>query len=170
MSSLAAAGFVVFILLLFSGIYLSLFGWPGTILIFLDVLFYAVFTGFAQVGWKMLLILLVLAVFSEAADWWAESKNVHKIPATAKSVRGALLGSLAGMILLTPSFWGPGIWGGFFLGGLAGLLITEMIRQSRLKIPFQASGRAFLAMIGQKTLKGFLSLVMILFSLSGIYS
>ena len=170
MSSLATAGFVVFILLLFAGIYLSLFGWPGTIVIFLDVLFYAVLTGFAQVGWKMLLVLLVLAVLSEAADWWAESKNVHKIPAAAKSIRGAILGAGVGMILLTPSFWGLGIWGGFFLGGLAGLLIAEWIRQSQLKIPLQASGGAFLAMIGQKALKGFLSLIMILISLSGIYS
>ena len=170
MSSLAAAGFVVFILLLFSGMYLSLFGWPGTIIIFLDVLFYAVGTGFAQVGWKMLLVLLALAVLSEAADWWAGSKNVHKIPATAKSVRGAILGACAGMILLTPFFWGLGIWGGFFLGGLSGLLIAEWIRQSQLKIPLQASGGDFLAMIGQKALKGFLSLVMILISLSGIYS
>ncbi|HPB15263.1 MAG TPA: DUF456 family protein [Smithellaceae bacterium] len=170
MSSLAAAGFVVFILLLFTGMYLSLFGWPGTIIIFLDVLFYAALTGFAGVGWKMLLALLALAVLSEAADWWAGTKNIHKIPITAKSIRGAILGACAGMILLTPSFWGLGIWGGFFLGGLAGLLIAEWIRQFQLKIPFQASGGAFLAMIGQKALKGFLSLVMILISLSGIYS
>ncbi|MDD2276227.1 MAG: DUF456 domain-containing protein [Smithellaceae bacterium] len=170
MSPLASAGFVAFILLLFAGMYMSLFGWPGTVIIFLDVLFYAVLTGFSGIGWKMLLVLLVLAVLSEAADWWAGSKNVHKIPASAKSFLGAILGACVGMILLTPSLRGLGIWGGFFLGGLAGLLIAEWIRQSRLKIPLQASGGAFLAMIGQKALKGFLSLVMILISLSGIYS
>jgi len=170
LSSLASAGFAVFILLLFAGMYLSLFGWPGTIIIFLDVLFYAILTGFSEVGWKMLLVLLVLAVLSEAADWWAGTKNVHKIPASAAGFRAAILGAGAGMILLTPSLWGLGIWAGFFLGGLAGLLLVEWIRQIRLKSPLQAPVGAFLAMIGQKALKGFLSLVMILISLSGIYS
>ena len=46
MSFFAAAGFTVFILILFAGIFLNLFGLPGTVVIFFDVLFYAIFTGF----------------------------------------------------------------------------------------------------------------------------
>ena len=52
MSSFAAAGFTVFILILFAGIFLNLFGLPGTVVIFFDVLLYAIFTGFDHVGLK----------------------------------------------------------------------------------------------------------------------
>ena len=72
--------------------------------------------------------------------------------------------------MLTPFFGGPGIWGGFFLGGLAGILTIEFIRQSKLKAPFRTPNRAIFAMIGGKMVKGFIALFMIAFSLSNIYS
>jgi hypothetical protein len=170
LSSLATTGFVVFILLLFIGIYLSLFGLPGTVIIFLDVLFYAFFTGFEQVGWKVLLFLLVFAIIAEAIDFWAGSTDAHKPPVTSKSVWGTALGAVTGMLILTPVLWGLGVWGGFFLGGLAGLLLMEWLRQSRLKIPHQATRGAFFAMIGIKAVKGVFALIMIFVSLSNIYS
>ena len=170
MSSFASAGFVVFILLFFIGIYLSLFGLPGTVLIFFNVLLYAVFTGFAQVGWKVLLLLLVFSIIAESVDFWMGVTKAHQPPVTRKSLWGAIIGAVTGMILLAHVFWGPGIWGGFFLGGLAGLLMMEWLRQSKLKSPQQTDNRAFFAMIGQKMLKGSLALMMIFVSLSNIYS
>ena len=170
MSSFASAGFTVFILFLFIGIYLSLFGLPGTVLIFLNVLLYAIFTGFAQVGWKVLLLLLVFSIIAETVDFWMGLTKAHQAPATRKSLWGAIIGAVAGMFFLTHIFWGPGIWGGFFLGGLAGLLIMEWLRQSKLKITQQADKEAIFAMIGQKMLKGFFALIMIFVSLSNIYS
>ena len=170
MSSFASAGFVDFILLLFVGIYLSLFGLPGTIIIFLDVLLYALFTGFAQVNWKVLLFLLVFALLSEAIDFWAGSTDAHKPLVTGKSIWGTALGAVTGMLILTPVLWGLGVWGGFFLGGLAGLLLMEWLRQSRLKIPHQATYGALLAMMGIKAVKGGFALIMIFVSLSNIYS
>jgi hypothetical protein len=74
------------------------------------------------------------------------------------------------MIILTPVLWGLGVWGGFFLGGLAGLIIMEWLRQSRLKSPHQATNGAFFAMMGIKAVKSFFALIMIFVSLSNIYS
>lgn len=170
MSSIAAAGFAVFILVLFAGVYLSLFGLPGTAVIFLDVLLYASLTGFQEVGWKVLLILFFFAVFAEAADFWAGSTRIHKTPLTGKSLWGAALGAVAGMLILTPLLRGLGIWGGFFLGGLVGLLIAEWLRQSSIKSPHHTRGLALLGMIGRKAAKGILALIMIFISLSHIYS
>ncbi len=113
MSSFATAGFVVFILILFIGIYLSLFGLPGTIVIFLDVLLYAILTGFEQVSWKVLLFLLIFSIFAEAIDFWAGYRHAHETPVNGKSLRGALIGAMAGMISLTRLFQGPGYLGGF---------------------------------------------------------
>ena len=170
MSSFATAGFVVFILILFIGIYLSLFGLPGTIVIFLDVLLYAILTGFEQVSWKVLLFLLIFSIFAEALDFWAGYRHAHETPVTGKALRDAVIGATLGMLLLTPFFQGPGIWGGFLLGGMAGLLIAESRRQARLKIPQQAGIRELFTMICRKTVKGVFALVMIFVSLSNIYS
>jgi hypothetical protein len=79
------------------------------------------------------------------------------------------LGAFTGVFLLTPFLGGPGIWIGFFLGGLAGILTLEVIRQSKLKAPYRAFNRAILTMAGKKIVKGFITLFMIAFSLSNIY-
>ena len=96
--------------------------------------------------------------------------KVHKAPVIKKSLWATAIGAVVGMIILTPLLWGLGAWGGFFLGGLTGLLIMELLRQSKLKGPHQVSNRAFFSMIGQKAVKGFFTLIMIFVSLSNIYS
>lgn len=170
MSALAAAGFAVFILILFAGIYLSLFGLPGAILVFLDVLIYALITGFSHVGWKVLLFLMFFSIFTEAVDFLFGLTHAHKVLLRTKSLFGAFVGGAAGLFIMTPILWGLGIWIGFFLGALAGLLLMEILRQFKLRGPDQASSAAFFAMAGRKTLKGCFTLVMIFVSLANIYS
>ena len=70
MSFFAEAGFTIFILILFAGIFLNLFGLPGTVVIFFDVLFYSIFTGFDRVGLKIILFLLISAITAETIDFF----------------------------------------------------------------------------------------------------
>ncbi len=170
MSFFAAAGFTVFILILFTGIFLNLFGLPGTIVIFFDVLFYSILTGFDRIGWEIILFLLVCAAAAEAIDFFLSIDATPQPAASKKIIGTAVLGALLGTFLLTPFWGGPGVWIGFFLGGLAGILTTEAIRQSKLKAPYRAIHRAIFAMAGKKIIKGFIALCMIAFSLSNIYS
>ena len=170
MSTLTAAGFAVFILILFIGIYLSLFGLPGTILILIDVLIYAFATHFASVGWKVILFLVIFALLAEGIDILLGMTYSRKTPFIKKLLWPSAIGAILGMAILTPFLWGLGIWGGFFLGGLAGLIVMEVMRQYKMKAPRQVSYSAIFTMIGQKTLKGFFSLAMILVSLTNIYS
>lgn len=169
MSFFAVAGFTVFILILFAGIFLNLFGLPGTVVIFFDVLFYAILTGFDHVGLKIILFLLISAIIAETIDFLVMAGGYQPMT-SKKSFGAAAVGATTGAFFLTPFFWGPGTWGGFFLGGLAGILTIEFIRQSKLKAPFRTPGRAIFAMIGGKMVKGLIALFMIAFSLSNIYS
>ena len=170
MSFFAAAGLAVFILILFLGIYLNLFGLPGTVVIFFDVLFYGIVTGIERIGWKIILFLLISTIIAETIDVLIGMSDSLKTMDTRKSFRAAAIGAIAGAIILTPLFWGPGTWTGFFLGGLTGILIVEFFRQSKLKAPFRAANRAIFIMIGRKLVKGFIALLMIAVSLSNIYS
>ena len=170
MSSLAPAGFAIFIVILFIGIYLNLYSLPGTVVIFLDVAAYALFTGFDHIGWKVLLALLFLMIAAETIDFLLGLTSVHQPPVTIKSLVGALCGGLIFMAVLTRFLWGLGIWGGFLLGALAGIFAMELSRQSRMKTPHQASWQKIFGMIGHKTLKGLWSLAMIFIALTHIYS
>ena len=172
MSFFAAAGFTIFILILFSGIFLNLLGLPGTVVIFFDVLLYALFTGFENVGIKILLFLFFSAAIAETIEFfWVVSETPQQLPASQKlSVKASILGAITGAFLLTPFFWGPGTWAGFFLGGLAGVLIAEIIRQYQLKAPNRTLNSVIFNIVGKNMVKGFISLCMIAFSLSNIYS
>lgn len=171
MSFFVAAGFTVFILILFAGIFFNLVGLPGTIIIFFDVLLYSIFTGFEQVGLKIILFLLVSAVIAEIIDFlWVINEAPIQAFSQKKSVKAAALGALTGAFLLTPVLKGPGAWIGFFLGGMAGVLIAESIRQFRLKSPYRTLNSVIFSLIGKNAVKGFISLCMIAFSLSNIYS
>ncbi len=169
MAALAPAGFAVFIAVLFIGLYLNLYNLPGTLLIFLDVTVFSLATGFEHLGWKVILALLLVALAAEAIDFLLSLTSIHHPPVTRKSLVGALLGGFLLMALLAPFFLGLGIWSGFFLGSLAGMVVMELSRQARLKSPHQASWPKMLGMIGQKTLKGLWSLAMIFIALTHIY-
>ena len=170
MSFFAMAGLAIFILILFAGIFLNLFGLPGTLVIFFDVLFYAIITGFDRIGWKILLFLFIAAIIAEMIDLLMDMSCGLKPIDVKKSLIAAAIGAITGSFILTPLFWGPGIWTGFFLGGLTGILIVEFLRQSKLRTPFRATNRTIFTMIARKLAKGFIALFMIALSLSNIYS
>ncbi len=170
MSTLAVLGFAFFILLLFIGIYLSLFGLPGTIIIFADVLAYAVVTGFDRIGFKIILFLLVFSIIAEMIDFLMGMTGAMRPLPSKKLFWASIIGAITGILILTPFFRGLGILGGFFLGCFAGILLAELIRQSKLQTPFKASYRAIFVMIGGKMVKGCIALTMITVSLANIYS
>lgn len=170
MSSLATMGLAVFILIMFIGIYLSLFGLPGTVIIFIDVLVYAMLTGFNRLGLKIILFLLVFSIIAEVIDFLLGMAGALRPMPSKRMLWISAIGAIAGSFILTPLLWGLGTFGGFFLGCFAGILIAEFIRQSKLQAPFKASNLAIFAMLGGKMVKGFITLAMITVSLSNIYS
>jgi uncharacterized protein len=170
LSAFAGAGFTAFILILFLGIYLSVFGLPGTVLIFIDVLVYIALTGFEWVGFKIIVSLLVFSVTAEAIDFLMGMAGALRPLPSKHMLWASAIGAIGGSLILTPFLWALGAFGGFFLGCFAGMMITESLRQSKLQSPFKASRRAVFAMLGGKLAKGSIALVMIAVSLSHIYS
>jgi uncharacterized protein len=170
LSALATVGLAVFILILFAGIYLSLFGLPGTAIIFLDVFFYALLSGFDRIGFKIIFILLVLSIIAEVIDFLLDVSGALVPIPSKKSFIISAAGAIAGAFILTPVLWAPGTFSGFFLGCFTGMLIIEFKRQSKLQTPFKANNRAIFTMIAGKMVKGFIALAMVAVSLSNIYS
>jgi uncharacterized protein YqgC (DUF456 family) len=90
---------------------------PGTVVIFFDVLFYAIFTGFDHnhVGFSIVLFLLISTIIAETIDFLVMAGRYQ--PVTSKrSFGAAAIGAVTGSFLLTPFFWGTGNLGRIFFG------------------------------------------------------
>lgn len=170
MSTLVIVGFTLFILILFVGVYMSLFGLPGTVVIFADVLAYAAFNRFDRVGFKILLFLLILSIIGETIDFLMGITESLAPQPSKKLFIVSAASAIVGSFILTPFLLGLGTFSGFFLGCLTGIIVMEFIRQSKLQAPFKASNHAIFVMIGGKLAKGCVSLIMIVISLANIYS
>lgn len=157
-------------LVLIAGFLSTLFGLPGTVVIFGDVLVYAVATGFAKVGFKVLLILAILMIIAEAIEFSLGIWGAARFGASKKALWASVIGGIIGAALLTPYLIGLGTLIGAFAGGFAGVLFIELIHHQRLKPALRAGIGALLGRICGTLAKGLLSLAMIVVALINIYS
>lgn len=170
MSPLEIAGLTIFILVLFAGFFSTLFGLPGTIIIFGDVLVYALATGFTKIGFKILFILAILMILAEAVEFFLGVWGAARFGASKSGIWASVIGGIIGAAVLTPVLMGLGLVIGAFAGAFIAVLIVELIRQQRMKPALRAGLGAVLGRIGGTLTKGALSIAMIIITLINIYS
>jgi uncharacterized protein YqgC (DUF456 family) len=170
LSPLATAGLTIFILLLFVGIFITVFGFPGTFVILADVIIYSWITGFKEIGFAIILILAVITLAAEAIDFYLGMKGAKKYTPSRMAVFASLLGGIVGAIIMTRILLGLGTVIGIFLGGFSGVLIAEFMEERRLKLAFRASYGALLARIAGVMTRGLSAIVMTVIAMSKIYS
>jgi uncharacterized protein YqgC (DUF456 family) len=164
------AGLTIFILVLFAGIFSTVFGIPGTFLILTDVILYACVTGFEKIGIKIILILVVISVLAEAIDFAFGMSGMARFVTSKRGIWISIISGFIGALVMTPILYGLGTVIGIFLGGFASVLIIELIRQSGLKPALRTEYRAILGRVAGTLVKGFCALVMIAITMSNIYS
>lgn len=170
MSPLEIVGLSIFIIVLLLGLFSIIFGLPGTILIAADVIVYGAVTGFSVIGWKLILAIVILAILAETLEFIIGMSLAFQFGISVKGFWASLAGSIIGAVLLTPFFFGFGAIAGAFLGGFAGVVIVEIIRQRRMKAAFRASMGLLLGRIAGVCLKGIFAFVMVIMALSAVYS
>ncbi|MGA3207514.1 MAG: DUF456 domain-containing protein [Syntrophales bacterium] len=170
MTPLEIAGLTVFILVLFMGIFSIVFGIPGTAVIFIDVILYALITGFERVGIKVVLVLLVISILAEAIDFSIGVAGAARFGISRRVIWISTISGFIGAVAMTPFLLGLGTVAGIFLGGFAGVLAIELIHQSKLKPALRAGYAAILGRVAGTLVKGFCALVMIVIAMSNIYS
>jgi uncharacterized protein YqgC (DUF456 family) len=105
---------------------------PGTILIFLAALVYALLEGFRTIGWPTLVVLGLLTLVATTADIWASSIGAKMGGASGWSVLTGLIGGLVGFLLFTLP--------GAIIGAILGVLLIEMVRVGDWKQALKAGG------------------------------
>jgi hypothetical protein len=126
---------------------------PGCPLIFGGALLYAWYTGFAAVSWKVLVLLLALALFSEVLDKIATFIGARRYGASRWGLMGVLIGGLGGLILAGPA--------GLIFGPFLGAIALELIRGRALEGAFRAGFGAVVGMAGGAIGKLLIGLIMI---------
>ncbi|MEA3471482.1 MAG: DUF456 domain-containing protein [Thermodesulfobacteriota bacterium] len=170
LSPLATAGLTIFILLLFIGIFITVYGFPGTFVILTDVIICSWITGFEKIGLKIILILAVITLAAEAVDFYLGMKGAKKYTPSRTAVFASILGGIVGVILMTPVLLGLGTVIGIFLGGFSGVLIAELMEERKLKPAFRTSYGALSGRIAGVLIRGFSAVVMTVIAMSKIYS
>ncbi|MDA8124796.1 MAG: DUF456 domain-containing protein [Deltaproteobacteria bacterium] len=170
MTPLEIGGLTLFILTLLFGAFSILFGLPGTIIILSDAFLYAALTGFERIGFKVLLTLLVLTVLAEIVDFAVGMSVALKFGLSRSAFLSFLLGGSVGAFVLTPFLLGLGLIVGAFLGGLAGMLVAELLQRNALKPNLREAWGVILGRTAGICVKGFFSLIMVIITLTSAYS
>lgn len=105
---------------------------PGTVIIFVAALIYALIEGFQAIGWPTLVLLGLLTAVATTADIWASSVGAKVGGASGWSVLVGLIGGLVGFFLFTLP--------GAIIGAVLGVLLTEIVRVGDWRQAFKAGG------------------------------
>lgn len=170
MTPLEVGGLTLFMLVLLFGTFSILFGFPGTVIILIDVFLYAAITGFEKIGFKILVILLVLSVLAEIADFAVSMAGAVKFGVSLRGFWAFTVGGLIGALLLAPFLFGLGLLIGSFFGGFIAMLAVELLARSKLKPTLRATYGAILGRVAGICVKGVFALVMVIMTLTSIYA
>ncbi|MFB3926341.1 MAG: DUF456 domain-containing protein [Syntrophales bacterium] len=170
MTPLEIAGLTAFILILFLGLFSTLFGLPGTLIILTAAVVYSFITGFQTIGFKIILCLIVISVLAETLEFLLNVTGAARFGASREGITVSIIGALIGAALMTPLLLGLGTLVGALLGAFTGILLVELIRQKSLKPAARASYGALLGRITGLFAKSFFALIMVIIVLAAIYS
>jgi uncharacterized protein YqgC (DUF456 family) len=170
LTPLEVGGLTLFILVLLLGAFSVLFGFPGTVIILADAFIYGAITGFEKIGLKILITLLVLALLAEMADFAVSMAGAVRFGVSRKGFLAFTVGGFIGALLMTPFFLGLGLLIGTFLGGFIAMLIVEFLARSKIKLTLRATYGAILGRVAGICVKGIFALIMVIMTLTSIYS
>jgi len=147
-----------------SGILMLLISLPGTWVILASVVLYALITGFGVVGWKLITLLLVLAILGEVLEFVASAVGAQRYGASTGGSVCAIIGVLPGAIIGSALVPVIGTVVGALAGAFAGAYFYELSRKRAPDEALRAGWGALLGRSGSIVLK-----VVIAFAMSGAF-
>lgn len=120
--AVAILGFVLIILGLIGSVVPIL---PGPFIIWLGALLWAWGDGFVRIGWPLLTVLFLLAIFAWASDVLINMMLSRKAGASWRAIGGSIVGGLIGGFVLSGVFPVVGSLVGALAGAPAGAFLVE---------------------------------------------
>jgi uncharacterized protein YqgC (DUF456 family) len=148
MDALAQIGgwlwFIAWVILLLSSSLLVYFGLGGNFIIVGLALLHGLATGFDPLSWRLLVILLALALLAEGIEFVLGTFYVARKGASRHAVVGAFCGGLLGALAGAPLLPILGAVFGSFLGAFIGAILGEYHHRRHLEPSLRVGGHAFL--------------------------
>lgn len=126
---------------------------PGSILIFVAALGYALLDGFQTVGWITLVVMGLLTAVATTADIWASSMGARAGGASGWSVLAGMVGGLVGLIVFSLP--------GSIIGALLGMFLVETLRVKDWRKALKSGGGWMLGWLLSTIFELAISLVMV---------
>ncbi len=112
---------------------------PGTFLIWLSVLIYAIIEGFESIDWISFTVITIIALITGTADLWMSLLGAKTGGASKRALAYGMIGSIAGLIILGPVFFPLGSIFGGIIGYAIGVLVGQYHKHRDWNIAFRAS-------------------------------
>jgi len=153
--------FFLWSLLLIAASLFVYLGLGGTFIIIALALIHALVTGFDPITWKLLLVLLGLALLGEGIEFVVGTFYVAKKGASRYGVIGAFVGGLSGAALGNGVVPVIGAVMGSFAGGFGGAVLGEYYNREKLEPSLRIGGHAFLGRLLAIFIKHAIALLMV---------
>ena len=148
------------LLLVFASLFVYL-GLGGNFIIIGLALVHALLTGFDPISWRLLLVLLGIALLGELIEFVVGTFYVARQGASRAGVVGAFLGGLLGAILGNSALPVIGAVLGSFAGAFGGAVLGEYLHRERMEPSLRVGGHAFVGRLLAIFIKHALGLVMV---------
>jgi len=142
---------------------------PGPLLIWLGALLWAWGDGFERINWVVLSILGVLAVLAWGADLLFTTALSRRTGVSWKAIGGAIVGGLAGGLLLT-GIPVVGTLGGALIGAMLGTLLVEWLDKRDLGRALRATWNYLIGSLAASALEILIAVVMVIIFVWQVWS
>lgn len=153
-------GFALLVFIIFIGLIGTLLpAFPGTGLIFVGALVYAVGSGFAVLGIKALIFLFLLTLVGAGGQYLLTSFGAKTMGASRYGIMGAIIGFFVGLLFIP-------LPGGSLIGAFTGAFCCEMIFALKSeRESFKAGVGAVLGALASFFFEFFVGLAMVIYIL-----
>ena len=118
--------YAILIAVLLAGVFLNLIGLPGLWVMVGAAAVYGWHTGWQYIGWVTLATLAAIGILAEIIEFISGSRGAKKAGGSRRAAWGALIGGIAGAIVLTIPIPIIGTTIGLLMGVFAGAIVGEM--------------------------------------------
>lgn len=127
---------------------------PGAILIYGGMLLYGFMTGFAALDANFFLLQAMALIIIFAVDFLATAAGTKHFGGSNNAVWGAILGTLAGLLIFGPF--------GIIIGPFLGATLAELRRGKQPNLAFRAGFGTLIGLLGSTILKLSIEILMII--------
>ncbi|MEM7009140.1 MAG: DUF456 domain-containing protein [Thermodesulfobacteriota bacterium] len=151
----------LFIFVALAGLISHVFSLPGNFIILGDAILLGWYDGFKEITLKILIILLILALFAELIEFLLGILGAKKYKSSNRAIVGSIVFGIIGGILGIPFFLGIGAVIGAFIGAFVGAFIVEFFIEKNIDRAIKSGWGAFVGRVAGTFFKGAIGVAMI---------